>query len=93
MKKVWAIEQDWADDDELNGHSISLYEDEEKARYVFNNLVKESKTENWGGVINNDGLVADGYCLEESPNSFSIYEDGFYSSNHEEIKLVQLDLN
>ena len=90
--KIWAIEHHWADDDTVE-YQTTLYDSEEKARASFNALVKSAKEDSWGGVINEDGTVTDGYVLEETENSFDIFEEGFYIRNHEAIKLTQLDVN
>lgn len=90
--KFWAIEHHWADDDAV-GYQTTLYDSEEKARASFNALVKSAKEDSWGGVIDEDGTVSDEYVLEETENSFKIFEEGFYNDNHEDFNLVQLDVN
>lgn len=91
MNKVWIIHLEWVDDCDCADNTY-CYDSKEKALEAFDKLVREELNDCWGGVINENGTIADGYVLERTSDSMTVYEDGYYNSNHETITLKEYSI-
>ena len=75
--KVFALEEDWAVDDEC-GHKVYLYSTEREARAFLNKLLDNEKAEGCIGTWNYKSDFKEDTCN----NSYECWLDGFYCSNH-----------
>lgn len=91
MNKVWIIHLEWVDDCDCADNTY-CYGSKEKAYAAFDKLVHDEIVDCWGGVISEDGTIKDGYVFERNADGISIYEDGYYNSNHETITIKEYQI-
>ncbi len=92
MKKVWAIERHWAVDGDYMGYGTTLFANIIAARNFYNDTIRGIIEDDWRGAVDKNGNATDGYVIEKTDDSFTIFEDGYYCDNHDVVKLVQLDV-
>lgn len=78
--KVYELRVDWATND-AEACVTTLYATEEKAKNDFHKEVEQAK-QDYTHAFDEDGNVADGWCLEEHNDYWEIYEAGYYVSEH-----------
>ena len=65
---------------------------------LFSTTNKDKAIEELGKIANDvknydyASEIANGWAVEESETEFTIYEDGYYSTNHYELTIVESDL-
>ena len=93
---IWLVFKCWTDPEQdetrLPRHNIEVFKNREDAIAFFKETVQEEKADAWGGVINEDGSVADGYLIEDDENSFFIAEKAPIVTNYECIILRALEV-
>lgn len=87
--KVWILSIKWATQD-ADDQGLTAFPSKEKAHEAFLEAIQCLKECDCPEMFNEDGTVADGYVLEETENSYYIYEEGWEASNFEEIRIYEL---
>ena len=85
--KVYAVISNWVCDCD-NGSDTNIYTTREKALEDFNEQIRNARID-----MNYDEEDEDSNIIEElDENNYSIYEDGYYSRNHINIRIEEKEV-
>lgn len=92
MRKIYIVEEDWFIDGE-GDTEMSLFKTRDKATEYYNECVHLEKTEFFTShYIDENGVLEEGYIIEETPDSFKFYERDYYDTCHSTIRVYEREV-
>ena len=78
--KVFELRTDWANRDS-NDVDITLYSTHEKAKAAFLKEIETAKVD-YDQAFDEDGVLCDGWVLDDGVDFWELYQDNYYCFNH-----------
>ena len=89
--KVYVVLENWVVDYD-SGSTMEVYSTKEKALEDFNERIRNAKID-MNFEKNEDEQIEDSSIVEEKDeDSYCIYEDGYYSNNHINIRIEEKEV-
>lgn len=92
MTHVYVVTMNWAFEGD-SGVDTTLFKTYESAKAFFDKTVQEEKTGSWVESAIIDGVVQEGYELDETKDFWEVWSDGEYTAAHTSIQIITKELN
>ena len=89
--KVYVVLESWVVDCD-SGSTMEIYDTKEKALEDFNERIRNARTDMNFNVDEDEQIDGNSMIEEKDEDSYCIYEDGYYSSNHISIRIEEKEV-
>lgn len=89
--KVYVVLEDWVVDCD-SGSTMEVYDTKEKALKDFNERIRNARIDMNFNTDEDEQIEESDIKEDKDEDSYTIYEDGYYSTNHISIRIEEKEI-